>query len=928
MVDSKQSDHVDKSYYFKFEQVSSDVPVVIGRLAPGIFEACNANINDLKDFEPQVNFVSCGPNNAVMHTNLEVSKFPITTIGMNAVPYKKPIQIKVNFGTAAGFCFNPCVAGAGLENETPDPTGNTVQKLRHCGTGFVDVKTVLDKAWSGETLTVFVKNEALPETVAPKVEINYRVTSDITPEIAETLLKSGFFCLEFEKSAAAMKYQDPDDIPPGESANALTKWYTDVQTQIGVSCAKWIQQTIKDETIFSNGTKQTQSDLFQLNAVKQSMSSLASPAMSATPFMRKTLCDKDTDDPAGMYILAHNSLRCDIPESEWSNVIALHTHEILCRKSTGPVPDKYHKNIAKLTTQNQVSLDHAFRKLTFLVTKVQTSVAANPKLSSYSFDQAVLAEISNPGRDRGVEMVMNRDGTATVVKTSPQRYISATTENMATVASVLNSVTEDGTLIKKDDCETLAAFSEKAVLAVRETVKELRGCVNGTDSYGIMLAKLNSGVGRIVASDIWVKSKLSKLSTESRKLLVQKAFVIDQSFLSGVYESDLGLVASGSAEVACSKMENPKTQNNHVVIAGKMNRFKFNMSNVHNPVHDLHNTKQIAGSVGGHCVGVLRCTFGHSHFVDYMQNIPDVDEIATKSKVKWEQIHGSSVIIQEGTSATASVPSCNGRVTVCKGNHVMGSNTFDLASREVTYTGPALMTQQLMAPILMFTPGSRLHMNLPVDPTEAHGPQNPFPGFYRSMVVMGSNFGMTSDGVPGIDITEMCAHGLHQKDVYTNNQFGVQMVNSFDAAILCNTGTNNTLGMDPSDKDTTIKSMLIPLIRDDDVNVIEHLKSIETWRKTMDPPRVNKIVHEHQLKNNVELDSLELTFPHDSFDNYMVSGVYVPADEMSKEVLIEKIDSINQDHSGVVVSKPISVGNINNLAYYVGVRFEVFPNSK
>jgi hypothetical protein len=107
---------------------------------------------------------------------------------------------------------------------------------------------------------------------------------------------------------------------------------------------------------------------------------------------------------------------------------------------------------------------------------------------------------------------------------------------------------------------------------------------------------------------------------------------------------------------------------------------------------------------------------------------------------------------------------------------------------------------------------------------------------------------MTSDGVPGIDITEMCANGLRETDEYNTKQLGVHMVTSFDAATICTNNYNTAVGIDTGHKDTTIQSMLIPVVNDKDVNVIEHRKNIQIWRKTMDPPRVNKIVHQHQLK--------------------------------------------------------------------------------
>ena len=210
-------------YWVEFNQVDTHIPIVVGKLASGIYSACNVSRNELKDFEPQINFISFGPNFAAMHTNLDPANYPETHIGMHVFSYNEPARVYLRHGAGAGVCFNPCVVGAGIENETKDPTGETRQKLRHCGTGFADIRKVLENAWDGKTLTVNFGNNALPESVRPDTVINYKVNSNITPQIAETLLKDVFFCLEYEKSAAAMKYQQ--DIASDETPNAFTKWY-------------------------------------------------------------------------------------------------------------------------------------------------------------------------------------------------------------------------------------------------------------------------------------------------------------------------------------------------------------------------------------------------------------------------------------------------------------------------------------------------------------------------------------------------------------------------------------------------------------------------------------------------------------------------------------------------------------------------------
>jgi hypothetical protein len=292
-----------------------------------------------------------------------------------------------------------------------------------------------------------------------------------------------------------------------------------------------------------------------------------------------------------------------------------------------------------------------------------------------------------------------------------------------------------------------------------------------------------------------------------------------------------------------------------------------------------------------------------------------------QATVRPERLGYSKFDVCEGTASTASTPPCNARITSSTGTHKLGSSTFNLDSREVQFTGPGITVQRAVSEKLMFTPGSRLQVNLPVDPTQKHGPENPFPGFYRSIVIHGGDFAMTSDGVPGIDITEMCANGIHNSDQYKKCPIGVHMVNSFE-----NIGCNNATG---SPSDHKVYSMLVPLVKNDDPNVIEHRKNIKIWRKTMDPPCVSQQVYDHRMQNSVQIETLDVKFPDGhSFEHYMASGVYVPTNEISIELLTKQVNEFNRIHAGVQVAAPIRYGstNVEEGSFYCPIQFEVFPN--
>jgi hypothetical protein len=983
------------SHWIEFTRVSEKVPIVFGALAPGIFTACNARVCDLEGISPQHLFLSCGPDNAALHTSLDPKSYPRELIGMDVAHHDDPVRLHLTHGAGAGLVVNALVAGAGAENEEEDATGETRQKLRHCGTGYMDMKHLLDHIWASEEVCIQFKHAALPDVVSPLYTVRYKATTSITPGNAPALFTSGFFCTDFEASRTQLvmvENAEGSDIQSdavgrlamtGEmkdtESTVFTRLYTQKQNDIAHACTDWINGVMTDEEKMivnegQNGRLPTNpTDLMQKNEIKKYMCSLKAPwfpAMNGLPnidmytgmlanYIGPT---RDSNDPSGAYKLVHAMHRSGIASRDWAVVADVMIHELVSKHCSGPVPDAEHLRIATVVSKhynNNVrkghdsgamhhkSMKHVFSQATFFMRMIATSTTASPNLSKYSYDQAVLAQIvQHPQYQR---VFIGQSGpTECVTEPIQQKYICTMTENMATGSSVFNTFldgckelssthansvfptditdkdkTDTGSIFPMetlDDCETLANRMLSVINSVVSMSRTLGldTLLDGKQSYATTMKKIETAKSKIVDSNVWDTWKL-RLTKEARELVVDKLFWTHHCWVRGNFSMDLGLVVSGGGNTDSTKMQHQEaaehtagvmktTASNH----DTMKRFRF--------VPDKNlKFKQVAGDVGGHCIAVLQSNLDKSAVVEFLDKHATTQNASNTDVQVRDPFH--ETIVCEGTSAAVGTKPCNGKVLMRLGDECALGSRCTLGSSEATVTGCMLDVQHVVNKRLMFTPGSRLQINLPVDESEKRSENNPFPSFYRSLVVLGNRFAMTSDGVPGVDIVQMCTHGIQphkgkEHGFKVSSSRGFRQVDSFKSVV----------EKTPKRRSENVSSMLVPLVDENSEDFIAYAKHVRVVRHTMDPPCVSGAVYRNRLANNNEIHGLDNEFPPSGdYAHYMPSSVYVPAREISLHDLTKKCVLFNSMHEGVCVGKPIWVGSTNKQTgdLFVPIRWEV-----
>jgi hypothetical protein len=979
-LESNIGEMTDSEYFLKFTTVPGHKYPVSAKLAPGIFAACGAFPGQLKGFNPQFLFVAAGQNAGFLHTSHHPANYPRHAVGVNAFHYSQTATLQLKPGVAA-VTFSPCVANAGIEHESPDPSGETRQKLRHCGTGFLMIRDILQCAYSQELVRCKTPHAAVDESVNPDIEVVYQVSTNITPEIEKRLIQEGFFCDKFENSFRALSYSEetPDnefDQGADASRNAVVfsggvsvennnsefmQLYTKNQVNIANVCQSWICRTMaKEEHIEKQrkfGNDVQLDDETQNDEVKKFMASMVAPWFPQmngrkelrmfTPNLKETVGPTgQCADGGGMYHLAHGVLRSGFTVAECKLMTQTLLHEMRCSLSTD-VTEMHHSEVKAALIDAFGGLDehpvgttegdmmnmyvrHMESMLTYLVRVISNSITSNPRESNYAFDQAVLAEIVHESSSDNERL---SEGNCLPTKQVAQRFVTITTENMATEASVLNSMIIGGEEVDSiddpvnpnevrhaviiDDCESLALKALKPILSVVKIASDLGlGHVHGkTPKYDAMVALSNKKAAEVVRSDMWESWRLD-LSKEERQLDVEILTLLQHYYEKKCIQLDLGLVTSGSASTGSAKLEQAG-ENKHTntsmqqcfSLYGPRRRFRVP------DLGKLGASQTIAssdGQVGGHCIGIARFNFG----TNYLTKSIDKKQITTSVRRGHNQVH-----VVEGTAAMMDCKPSNASVKWRKGNGVVGSSVFDLQSCEVTYKGSSLGALKCISEDCMLTPGTRLQCNLTVNEKDPICKENPFASFYRYIVVMGNHFAMTSDGNPGVKVVSLVSHGIEEHRDSTSSSTAIKMMSSFDQVNRNIQNTQkNAVGVKRGGRKT--ESMMVPVCDMSTQIYKKHLENIRIVRNSLDPPCVTTEVYAYRLANSAVLKSMESVFPaNETMTEYTTTSLYVPKDQISLEMLEQKIRQFNQKHEGAVMASPVSVG-METGCYFVAMRLQ------
>jgi hypothetical protein len=1058
-----------KGLWISFKQVTPDIPLVEGVISPDLCEACDAPAGSFKNFTPEITLFSMGEHQATMVTSLKPEWYKKEQLGLDVYHVSETAMLHLEEGAGGALVVNAMVVNAGIENETDGGASEDPrQKWRHCGTGFIDIKTLLKHVWTQTPVCINIKHAAI-EQCAPEVLVRFIVNSNIDEHMLPGLMSSGFFCNKFLESLEELQLKLPESAD--DPVNSFTKWYVDTQTKLGETCSTWVRDVTKFEEQIeadqSNGISTTLSDEQQHNGVKKFMCEMLSPCMDkmvmGTPFMKDYLKPRDTNNHVkGGYYTALSIKTSGVSEQSMQLGIENMIHEMICCSCDGEVTDAQHEKQLSMLSEHhgfsKINLDTVDIPKTFSVDMdnhehsqaikmaelvnlaekqirnefVQiertfvTTPTSNPNMTRYSFDQAVMGEIVDDGKqDKSLmSLEMSEDGTIQIHKNVQQKYMSSITENMATATSIASKVIDDGNGSVKffhdgaiDDCETQGLTCAAMMDMKKQFIKDLQfdSMLKKAKSEKMSYDRLKTHLETIVQMHMhddkqWGKWKLLHLPLTSKRLMLY--LVLTSHFVWGnnMINIDLGLVASGSGDVESARATQAKFPEHQ--FGGKMKRFRFKAD-------DLDNLKQIAG-VGGHCIGVLRSYWPCSHLVQYadrqaskkvmafsnhqrkghrtthviegtssawgiqpgwvdftqrnVEGTGDVSgiyeeikkkgaEVLEAAKKKYTEVRGDPEKNPTPEVPAPEVPAPEVPAPETKAAPKDTEHPMTMNDSIVRVTAPCLIAQRHLAKKLQFTKGTRMKLLLPVDASVEHSENNPFPGFYRSIVILGGNIALNSNGVPGVDISTMCQHGIYpDSSTHTNPNYqasypeqqklprnnyevdhGVRMLSSFndfkhdsitDTPVREQTYSASTTGTPPLQKLTAPVPLIIPIVDRTDPTVCKILEHIDIFKKTMDFPSFSKTVMEHNLAQFHPIDSIfpEYVDCDVSYARCVSSFVYIPASETDMEHMLGEVSSFNKAHDGIKLSQPFLVGANNGendcICVAVTMKSHVTPVSK